>query len=138
MPNQEHPGEQERLKALQAALDAFGAKYETMREERAGLLKEQDEHTEAALFASQHGELFADIYYDCIRHACEDTGIEAEILVRKLPPLTLDLLIKAGESRLPEQVREALTDEEFHVYGIANQIAIQILRKQMKKGSSNA
>ena len=138
MPKQEDPAEQERVKALQAALAAFGAKYEAMPEEHARLLKEQDEFPEAALFASQHGELFAAVYYDSIRQACEETGIEAEILVRKLPPLTLDLLIKAGQGRHLNKVREALTDEEFRVYGIANQIVIQMLRKQMKKGSSNA
>ena len=137
MANEKDPEEEKRLKAPEAELARLKARYETRQENLARLLKERDELAEAALWSAQNGKDFAAHYYDCMRRACEEGEIDAETLIGKLSPLTVDFLTDPGMERYTNKLRETLTDEEFRVCGRANAIALQSLWRGIRKRSSN-
>ena len=138
MPDEKDAAERKRVEALEAELSRVKAQFEASQKEQARLLEERNQLMDAALFAARHGDSFVAHYYDSIRLACEETDIDAESLILKLPPLTLDFLTPDGIGRYLKKLRETLTDEEFHVCGHANEIALESLWDEMRKRSSQA
>jgi len=135
----EDPSERERSNALFAEVVKRRAGFLSFQLEGEEPQKEIDEFAEAVLFASQHGDLFVSSYLDSIRQACEETDIDAEALIQKVPPLTFfDFFTKDGRHRYLKKLSETLSDEEFLVSARANEIALSRWSEIFKRRSSNA
>src|SRR5437870_5350126 len=74
------------------------AQYEAAQAELARLQKEQEQLTEAVFLAAQHGDLFIAHFGDCIRQACERTDVDADLVIQKVQPLTLEFLLGGKRS----------------------------------------
>src|SRR5262245_34063957 len=134
MPNT--PDDERDRAAAEAA--EWKRKYEAVKAERDKLRAEWKELEKAALFAAQHGERFVDTFYDFVRQACEENDLDAELLIQKLPPFTLDYLTKGGIARYLETASKILTVDEMRVLYRANEIGFQAFFEILQRKSSNA